>query len=163
MGRQINFYMGPETERSFFAFLREKGYKIIHFDMEQRKEVEITDTNNISDMKWFLALYKQSYGELVFKDNSWGADIIDFDETPAIEFTRTKIWEDEEKMYRGRLWFSSYIDFRDEETCKLFVKEYNQLVRWIKKNVPRQEYCYYGKLYKEIKERIKKGYKLLYM
>jgi adenine-specific DNA methylase len=42
-------------------------------------------------------------------------------------------------IVRGRLWVTSY-DFRDENADKkLFMKDYNMLVRWIKKNVPYQD------------------------
>lgn len=63
-------------------------------------------------------------------------------ESPVIEFSKTVINEEKKKVLRGRLWISPWYYGKDGSAIKkeeLFIKDYEKLVRWIKKNVPYQQ------------------------
>lgn len=60
--------------------------------------------------------------------------------SPVFEFIRTDIDKTKQVIKRGRIWKSSEIIFQDDETESLFTKDYNAIVRWIRKNAPRQNY-----------------------
>ena len=125
MGRQINFYMNKKIEEQFIEFIRKQQFDIVD-----------PMGNIVSDYKntWRLFLYNPKYGQLIYVDSN---KIVDYNNIPVIEFQRTYI--DASKMREGRLYISSYIKFTDEETKKLFIKDYNALVRFIRKKIPYQQ------------------------
>lgn len=136
MGRQINFYMDKEIEKLFIDFLFEKGFKIYFHDFGKNKDTETQKGNDINS--WYLILHKESYGRLVYNKHSQNE--IDVMYSPVFEFIRTDIDKTKQVIKRGRIWKSSEIIFQDDETESLFTKDYNAIVRWIRKNAPRQNY-----------------------
>jgi len=133
VGRQINFYMSENVQQQFISFLHDNGFVFLN---NYSKEV------NISEMKdvYSLFLYKCDYGGIIMKcDNSGIMDII---KSPVIELNKTIVKDNEKKIIQGRLWLShQYYDNNGNiiRKGKEIVKEYEKLVRWIKKNVPYQE------------------------
>ena len=87
--------------------------------------------------------------------------------TPAvIEFVDTSIHDNNYSVNAGRIWISQKNVFTDESIGSTFISDYNILVKWIKKNVSRQEYYDGCKLIKgyidlEIKEKYEYKYRLL--
>ena len=113
-----------------------------------------------------LYLYKSNYGELVMQQGN-GASM-DTIKSPVIQFCKTSIKTEQKKILRGRLWIAT--QYYDDEgnwvkKSELFVKDYQKLNRWIKKNVPYQEirkgeYLVKEYVNDELKELQEKGYVL---
>ena len=96
--------------------------------------------------------------------------LVDIDQitSPVIEFTRTNIVHDKKVVRRGRIWIETkHYDSSGElvEKKEEFVKDYNRLARWIKKNVPFREIPKGDFIVKEytndeLMELVKQGYRL---
>lgn len=133
MGRQINFYICENIQNSFIEYLQDN-----QFDFLDRNSDIV---NQPSSMNVFsLYLYKSNYGELVMQQGN-GASM-DTIKSPVIQFCKTGIKKEQKKILRGRLWIAT--QYYDDEgnwvkKSELFVKDYQKLNRWIKKNVPYQE------------------------
>lgn len=123
MGRQINFYMDKKTEEEFIAYL-EESFLLVDSNNKMYKNEERT---------YLYYCYKEDYGELVFRNDNGK---IDSYKSPVIEFIRTRLLEEKKQIGRGRIW----IGYEGEYDKKLLLKDYQKIVRWIKKNVPNQEY-----------------------
>lgn len=87
-------------------------------------------------------LYKDSYGSIIFNDDR--ETEINRNYSPVIEWCRTILDNDEKVVRQGRIWISSWIEFENPLMEEQFKKDYNSLVRWIKKKVPKQEYMKKG-------------------
>lgn len=140
MGRQINYYIDKKTEYEFAKFLFTKDFNIIFEDVKN-KEIyfckNIQDYDKLKDLKCELFIYKDSY-EIEKYINKSNYRRIDSTISPVIEFTRTFIIEEEKKIVRGRLWYETkYFNENGELVAKdeRILKEFNSLVKWIKKNV----------------------------
>ena len=142
MGRQINFYMSEAVEKEFFELLSCKGYKILYEDYLQDEIQELTTYNELNTKKWLIIIYKNSYGTLVYTHPNKSE--IDRMYSPVIEWIRTRLDKDDKVVREGRIWISSWIEFEDSVIEEQFKKDYNFLMRWIKKKVPKQEYMKKG-------------------
>lgn len=131
MGRQINFYMDRETEQNFLQYLGEEGYTVL---LEDLQELSVEEP---AKRPWWVMIYKEAYGKPICNGET---DTADVDRSPVIEFIRTRVNEEKKCIQRGRLWISMENEFADEKARDLFLKDYNRLVRWLKKNIPNQEY-----------------------
>ena len=142
MGRQINFYMSEEVQAEFIDFLKQNGF--VYFDSRENK------VENIADKKYYAVyLYKESYGEFCGKKNN--RNINDYDD-PIIQFCKTLINPEAKTLTRGRLWMTDwYFNEAGNKVKKseLLTKDYEKLVRWVKKHVPYQEYEQKGYILKE--------------
>lgn len=162
MGRQINFYMSKQVEREFFYFLCQKGYCILYEDYKEKRTCKVKSYDELDESIWLIFLYKGTYGSLQYID---GEDSkIDKLSTPVIEWCRTLVNEKERTVKRGRIWMSDWIEFENLEIEIQFKKDFDSIVRWIRKMVPRQEYNINGYTIKDyinndIKDYIKLGYK----
>lgn len=131
MGRQINFYMSNDVQERFIDFLNKKGFVFVDYNA--------SIINDISDnSKREIYLYKQDYGNIIMSQND--------------KVIKTKIIEEQQTVLRGRLWIETkYYNEKGEVINKgeSFIKDYQMLVRWIKKNVPYQQIKYKNYYIKE--------------
>lgn len=139
--------MSEKTELNFALFAKENGYKILrmgYYDFE--KEKEITEINNLLQV-WLVALYKESYGSVVYRKggNTGTWNYIDLANCPVVEFSRTKINNEMKSISYGRIWVTTEDIFSNEEMANTFFKDYKKLVAWIKKNAPRREIVTIGR------------------
>ena len=142
MGKQINFYMSEKVQAEFIVFLKENQFE--YYDYYANKVEEPTDKKLFE-----VYIYKMAYGEIVKKEEG---RVLDSYYSPVIEFSKTIVREDVKEIIGGRLWMTDlYFDEKGNKAKKeeVFTKDYQKLVRWIKKHVPYQEYDHNGYLYKD--------------
>lgn len=142
MGRQINFYMSEKVEKSFVELLNSNNYTIMWHDFAQNSIAVLNDykCSELKQKNGILYLYKKMYGEYFIKKSNWIR--IDASNSPIIEYIRTTIKNDDKKISRGRLWVETkYYNSNDElvEKSPNLVKDFVDLTKWIKKNIPYQE------------------------
>ncbi len=141
MGRQIYFYMSEAVQAELIEFLKQNQY--VYYDYYANK------VENVADKKLYTVyLYKENYGE--FLRNNYRR--VDFMNGPVIEFSKSMIDAETKRLIRGRLWMDSwYFDEAGNKVKKseLLTKDYEKLVRWVKKHVPYQEYEQKGYILKE--------------
>ncbi len=163
MGRQINFYMSESVEREFFELLLSKGYKMFYRDFIEEKIQGLTSYDELNRRKWLIILYKDSYGPLKYSDEK--RTEIDKSYSPVIEWCRTTIDGNEKIVHRGRIWMSGWIEFDDSVMEIQFKKDFNSLVNWIRRKVPKNEYTCKGHILsrymnEELKIYEDQGYKI---
>lgn len=133
MGKQINFYMSENVQVSFIEYLKQNEFVFLDYNAQI---VEQPFSTNV----YGLYLYKQNYGDVIMRqDIKQNMDII---KSPVIEFNKTKIKLEEKRVLQGRIWISDrYFDENGALIKKdtSFVKDYQMLMRWVKKHVPYQE------------------------
>lgn len=159
MGRQIIFYMSENVQIGFIEYLKQNEF--IFLD-DNAQIVEQPFSTNI----YGLYLYKQNYGDVIMhQDLNQNMDII---KSPVIEFYKTKIKLEEKRVLQGRIWMSDrYFDEKGDIIKKdiTLIKDYQMLMRWIKKHVPYQEikkgeYLIKEYVNDELKELQEDGFKL---
>lgn len=133
MGKQINFYMNENVQASFIEYLKQNEFVFLDYSAQI---VEQPFSTNV----YGLYLYKQNYGDVIMRqDLTQNMDII---KSPVIEFNKTTIKLEEKRVLQGRIWISDrYFDENGALIKKdaSFVKDYQMLMRWVKKHVPYQE------------------------
>ena len=167
MGRQINFYMDRKTEEKFQEFILKNDLLIMYKNMEKNR---IIYTNNMDDEKFQLYFVPKKYSSKIFtKTLSNGVICLNIDSSYVIEYMKTDIRKKNKKIFIGRIYvIAVYFNEKEEIVHKdeEFLKIYEKLVRWVKKNCPMTKFAQDGydkKEYmsEEIKELIEKeGYKL---
>lgn len=133
MGKQINFYMSKSVQESFIEFLLKNQFAFLD------KSASLVKQDN-SDNIESVYLYKANYGNIIMREE--GAVGIDVIKSPVIQFRKTIIKEEKKAILRGRLWMASQYYAEDGIVIKkndLLLKDYQLLVRWIKKNIPFQK------------------------
>lgn len=133
MGRQINFYMSKSVQEAFIDYLCQNNFLFLNYQAEY---IDKITSDNIFD----LYLYKHNYGDIIICQDY--VKRIDSLKSPVIEFQKTTIKENEKKVLRGRLWLLP--QYYNDEGIKVkkeeaLLKDYQLLVRWVKKNVPYQK------------------------
>lgn len=133
MGKQINFYMCENTQKNFIEYLQQNQFEFL--------DSNSNIVNQPSSSSIFgTYLYKLDYGEIVMRqDNKESMDTL---KSPVIQFGKTIIKTEQKKIMRGRLWIADwYYDDEGNLVKKegILVKDYQILIRWIKKHVPYQE------------------------
>ena len=159
MGKQINFYMSEKKQESFIDFLRQNNFAFLDSSANEIEQISST-----SSMTFYL--YKADYGKIQTRNANPGS--MDTIKSPVIQYSKTIIKTDQKKILRGRLWISDqYFDDEGNLTKKndRFIKDYQKLVRWIKKVVPYQmikkgEYLVREYVDDDIKEMQEKGFLL---
>lgn len=126
MGRQINFYMCEEIQNQFINYLANNDFVFLDND---GKKIEF---QNLCAYTEFY-LYKHEFGCVLTNNDS-----IDILNSPIIEFCKTRVKGN--RILRGRVWISDYYYKNNGQTqeSKKYIIEYQNLVKWIKKNVPYQ-------------------------
>jgi len=159
--------MSEEIDNKFFEFLKEEKFRFLFHDYENNSLVRLYETKYSDfNQKYLYFLYKPEYGEYFIKEGP----IVRIDQitSPVIEFIRTSIVHDEKIIRRGGIWIETkHYDSSGElvEKKAELVKDYNRLVRWIKKNVPfrgvpKGDYIVKEYANDEIMELVKQGYRL---
>lgn len=142
MGKQINFYMSHKVQEVFMEFLTQNNYIFIN---DRGDSILNPNSNEIHR----LFLHKPDYGAVIMRQgDNVGIDAI---KSPVIEFNKTLVRNEKKRIRRGRLWISTQY-YEENLLVKkkgLFLKDYELLVRWVKKNVPYQEYENGGYVLKE--------------
>ena len=142
MGRQINFYMSEAVQAEFMEFLKQNKFLYVDYYVDKTVDPACNDV-------YMVYLYKETYGELVKKFDD---RVYDNSQGPVIEYSKTTIRKDKKTIARGRLWMVDwYFDEAGNKVKKneLLTKDYEKLVRWVKKHVPYQEYEKKGYILKE--------------
>lgn len=147
MGRQINFFMSKLVEKEFFDLLCRQGYSIFYEDYKEKRIRKVMSYDELDESMWLILLYKDVYGSLTYLDNEKLR--IDKLNCSVIEWCRTVVNVEEKTVKRGRIWMSDLINFESSEKETQFKKDFNSLMRWIRKNVPRQENNHNGYIIKE--------------
>lgn len=162
MGKQINFFFSEKTKNDFISFVFSQKFKIFSESYDVTNGVKLKeyfDNDLISD--WYLLFYKEQFGNLFYNQGRYGR--LNVIKSPVIEFIDTSIHENNNSVTAGRIWISQRNIFDDENECSIFLSDYDLLVRWIKKNVPRQKYYDGYKLSKGyIDDDFKKQYEYKY-
>lgn len=149
MGRQYNYYITPEEDKDFMKYLSDNGYIILDEQQEyndEKKEyictwktVQLYDASgkynkDVSSLRKTY-IYKEEWGKLV--NNKTASEVIF--KSPVIEHVHCKINVERNELTRGRLYLCTY--------CKELIpsfdivyKEYQKLVRIIKKYITYKEY-----------------------
>ncbi len=141
MGRQINFYMNKEVEKRFMEYVLELNFCIIELNDVNKKLKYTNEINNLNLIKDNnIYIYNKEYGELSFFDNDIKYGFSDITSS-VIQFSRTIFNEKEKTIGIGRISYEHKYYADDgtiiEKDIRL-LKDYEKLVRWIKKNVPYQ-------------------------
>lgn len=141
MGRQINFYMNKEVEQKFMEYVLKLNFCIIELDRINKKLNYITKVDELNLIKYInIYIYNKEYGEISFWDDKLKYTF-DHIINPVIQFSRTTFNEKEKTIGIGRIWYEHKYYADDglivEKDIRL-LKDYEKLVRWIKKNVPYQ-------------------------
>lgn len=167
MGRQINFYMDSETEEKFQEFILKNDLLIMHENKEKNCMIY---TNNIDNEIKKMYFVPKKYTCKIFTETlSSGVIFLDIDTSYVIVYFGTKVKKREKLIFRGKLYVVVDYFNKDEERIhkdKEFLKIYEKLVRWIKKNCPLTEFVQDGYnerkyISSEIKRLIEEeGYKL---
>ncbi|WP_042462543.1 hypothetical protein [Neobacillus dielmonensis] len=136
MGKQINFYIETELQEKFLQHCFCMGFIILAEDLKEKKLVKFNELKDINPDIYILYLYKNIFGDIIVDENFTYR--LNYLQSPVIEFTRNLIKPQEKKITRGRLWMESkYYDQYSEVVYKdqKLIKEYNALVKWLKKHV----------------------------
>lgn len=135
MGKQINFYMDKKVEDEFIKFIYKIKFEVLE-ENEEKKRIESYKKYDEFNPKGIqLFLYKKNYGNIVKLKNCDCA--INSISSPVIEFMRTIIIDCDKEIVGGRIWYEQKYYNNDGELIKKneqILKDYNMLVRWIKKN-----------------------------
>lgn len=152
MGRQYNFYISPKQDLEFIKYLFEEGYKfvvphafweddIIKYDHDF-DSIEIYD-----NMDSFMRIQEQHLTNVNLYRESWGKllkteyGFLDRSKSPLIEYCRCFIHPQEKFLSRGRIYISTY--YKDEmENFDVIYKEYQKLVRVMKKKIEYKKYVF---------------------
>lgn len=165
MGRQINFYMDRKTEEEFQEFILGQGLIIVSEFVDNEMIV-----NDIFYKKYKIYIMRsKDIDNLNVRKLKDGRCHIDENVSCVIEYSNTIIEKEIKKIFCGRIYvIAVYFNENEEKVYKdeEFLKIYDKLVRWIKKNCPMTKFVQDGYNKKEyisngIKEMVEKeGYKL---
>ncbi|NMC57363.1 MAG: hypothetical protein GYA50_09105 [Eubacteriaceae bacterium] len=167
MGRQINFYAEAQLQKHFIEYFFNQGFVIIADDMDNKKIVTYHKLDEIDPNLYNIFLYKKDYGQLVTEN--WSNHTPSSLFSPVIEFSRTSIKPEEKLIIRGRVWMESMYYGEDGNIVTKdprLTKDYNAIVRMIKKYVPYQDVVKGGYTLKayitdNMKEMAKSGYRFI--
>ena len=137
MSKQINYYMDKNTEHKFIQFALDNGLIFVKWS-------DGSKVNPFEDNSLFFFLTRDEYLSFM-KFTSYSVD--DF-HSLVIEFSRNNIIEEKKIVTRGRIYISDVYKEKTVYTNR-FIEDYNVLCKWIKKNVPYQNYTNKGKIQKE--------------
>lgn len=131
MGKQINFYMNESVQNQFMEWLKKNEFQFVDYYSKPISQPENKEVLG-------AYLYKPEHGEILLHSDGR----MDSIKSSVIEYSKTVVKEAEKKVLRGRLWIETQYYEQSGNIIKKpeqFLKEYQRLVRWIKKYVPYQE------------------------
>jgi hypothetical protein len=166
LGKQIQFLLDEITENKFVQFILSEGNT--HILLNGNAITELPKPFSVEG--WFkVYLYRPTIGELIIEIINENLSFIRPLTSPVIEFSRTVLRNDKKEISLGRLWVETkYFDEIGNKVEK--PKElnifYNQLVKWIKKELSIKEINnegYIQKVYttEKMYDTVKMGYKVL--
>lgn len=149
MGRQYNFFISPKQDLDFIKYLFESEYEIIvprFYECNGDIKYDFTLNNLIIYEKYddFITFHEQYHKLWIYK-KCWGYlqkdEMSFFNElrSPVLEYFRCSIYTKNNFVSRGRLYIST--QYKDEiDSYDIIRKEYQKLVRIIKKNIKYKSY-----------------------
>lgn len=144
MGRQYNFYIEPILDERFCEKIFKDGNRIYYFDRSDGEKKLYSCDDYIA-----LYEYKASGGMFFIYNDKWGdfASLSDEkifrDKSPVIEYVRPYIDESKKVICRGRVYINTY--YKDDiNGFDIVNKEFDRLVRWLKKQIDYKEYDFGG-------------------
>ena len=147
MIRQLNFYMSNRFRQEFENYLMKEGFN--YLDKGNCEEVTYIDSKDIAHY-FYVYLYKQGFGNIYLNDTGI-VKYIDGCYNPVIEYIRANVKVDQHRITRGRVAFSANEMYDENANRELVIKEYNRIIRWLKKHlvykdieVERFTYCKNG-------------------
>lgn len=148
MGRQVNFYMLPEDEKQFIEFVRSTGdIAVYNWKNETPYPPEILEFPPPFSVpsSFDYCIFNKSLGSAVKTTfiEKQGYYTIDMTNSLVIEFSRCGLKNN--KLREGRIWAEFKIvvgnSFQGKE--EEFLKWYQKIARWIKRNYKRMENGWY--------------------
>lgn len=140
LGKQVNFYIEKELEEKFIQQVFNQGFIILAEDLESKKLVTFNELREVTPKTHILYLYKEEFGKIVTDEEFEYR--LDYLRSPVIEFTRTLVKHEKKIITRGRLWVEpKYYDDSGIIVNKdlKVTKEFNSLVKWMKRHVELQD------------------------
>lgn len=143
MGRQLNFYMSDKMRQEFEDYLKNEGFS--YLDKGVCKEVTYIAPSDIYNF-FYVYLYKKEFGKIHLHDTGI-VKYIDESYNPVIEYIRADVKYDEKRIRSGRVWITTDNLYDENADRKLMIKEYNRIIRWLKKhllyeNIEVEKYTY---------------------
>lgn len=162
MGKQVEFLINKSKEKEMMEYLLNRDYKFLIPDLNENKDIIwLDDFSDILD-QFYLLLYKKEYGKI----NHNEVRVLTL-ESSVIELKRTSINDKKKQILKGRIWIGNNEPLTNEQMNE-YMLGYKEILSWIKKNIPRQEYyirdtvCKKGYITNEIKEMLENGYSIPY-
>jgi len=130
MGRQINFFMMPEDVAELDAKVKEMGFVIICNRMPSNNLFLLNSLiDESSPQKYltfpeYLDLFEIKYSEI---RNDY---YLSPNHLPALEFFYPKFTDEQDKLYRGRL----YLDTYGLDNYNKFIENIDKLFQWYKRH-----------------------------
>lgn len=144
MGRQINFYMSDKMRQEFVDFLTNKGFCYVD-DGVCEEVTYIAPSDIYSSFKVYL--YKKEFGKINLRDTGI-VKYIDGCYNPVIEYIISRpSTKTVKRILNGRVWMTSDDLYDENADRELMTKEYNKIIRWLKKhllyeNIEAEKYTY---------------------
>lgn len=147
MGRQLNFYMSKKMRQEFEDYLDSEGF--VYVKNGANEQVTFL-TRSAIEKEVIVYLYKNEYGNIHLTDTGI-IKYIDGSYNPVIQYHVCRVNHDEKRLTSGRVWITSDDLYDDNADRKLITKEYNRIIRWLKKHllyahieVEKHTYCKRG-------------------
>ncbi len=139
MGRQINFYMNEVVFGKCIEYIESRKLHILYHDYKNKTVVNLHGVRGYENVPNIFCLYKPEYGNYTLQKGQFAR--IDTITSPVMEFSKTLIKSNDKLIISGRLWietkYRNHMGFITEKNSDLVV-EFNNLVKFIKQNVPFQ-------------------------
>lgn len=133
MGRQINFYMGKKKREKFLEFLIAQGYLFLADGA--CSEIQYIQPSKVI-YENCVCLYKDTYGIVKLDQKRYSnSKYISKSRNPIIEYWQSSINEKEKCIKSGRIWLSSYEFYDLTADRAIITKDFNRIIRWLKKNL----------------------------
>ena len=151
MGRQIIFYMCHNDEEKFMDYVKSKGFRFINGKVSLGENAIFECFGDVKKGFCKLLLYKEIYGDLRFRDYAEiNTRLYDETYSPVIEYCPTTVNLRKKTIRRGRIWISNENICSDEMKKEQLKKDYQQLERWIRKNVSKKNVNYISRPYENV-------------
>ena len=150
MGRQIIFYIEKELQDEFIQFAFGQGFVLIAQDHEIQQFVKCKQLSDIKPLYNGLYFYKEIYGP--YYNTKWSNYHMNDVESPVIQFSRNAVNHEKKQVSQGRIWMQpKYYNVQGEiiEKDSQLTKDYNILVKYIKKCIPYRGIKLGNRIYKE--------------
>ena len=147
MGRQINFYMAPNDEKTFLDYVLSTGNVAIIGQPSPTNQPRILKDFNptVRDETLWLTVYlwNQDTTPQVFLRavETQGYYVVNFFKSEVVEWGRCYLDMEKKILRRGRIWMEAY-DLEGDQFIKkseAFIRWFERLQRWVRKNCEKSE------------------------